>query len=619
MGDLQTNIKGAKIIESLNNGLEVPQIKQKVTELSLKVKNIEEDIDVQEHYDKQIDIPITPGTSVSNKTYYDVALKKGNTYNWSVNADGAIKSSATIYFYNSDKTSVSVERSGETIVSSINALDGHSANFKCLEDISYVAFYCGGSTIVSNGVLILTIQSIDEQKGIREEINDIKKGNKRLIERLEELENNPSGAEVVDSLDSDDPTKALSAKQGKVLEEAINGVKKESKEYITLTDGRYYNTGTANVGQSFVKDGTNSGTKFSCAKINVLEGEVYELKCVGGGTNAVRTYVLVDAEGVVVERGGYTSDYREEAKIINILSDGILYYNTEYKEGDYLAKLLSIQVGGYKQYTDNAVSAIPNAVKGKTYILCGDSQVGQTGKFCEYLAELLKCDVYMCGFGGMRYADSANSTIAQSHNPFSSCGVADALVSGDFSAIAYAIETYYPTNDRYILALSNMQEVYEKINSTKGENVVLSIAYGANDYANSISLGEHGNGDRRKVIGAQEYAIETLQNKYPLMQIIIVGTPWVVTSYDETTKEILEDSDQLVKDIDGQSMHRYEYNDAILANAHNNYHLRVFDMYRNCGRNRLNIWELCSDGVHPSKTAGQKLLADIYFRIFYSL
>ena len=275
-------------------------------------------------------------------------------------------------------------------------------------------------------------------------------------------------------------------------------------------------------------------------------------------------------------------------------------------------------IPSFKNYVDDKIASIPNAVSGKTYILCGDSQVGQTGNFPEYLEAMLHEPVYMCGFGGMRYADTANTSVGPSHNPFSCCGVADALATGDFTAIENAIETYYPTNDRYRLALANMQSVYAKINATKGENVVLSIAYGSNDYNNSISLGTHGDGSRSTVIGAQEYAIETLLTKYPLMQIIIVGNPWVVTSYDETTKEILEDSDQTVRTIDGTSMHRYEYSDAYLANANNHYHLKVYDMYRNCFRNRKSIWELSSDGVHPTKVNGQRLLADLYFRIFYS-
>lgn len=272
---------------------------------------------------------------------------------------------------------------------------------------------------------------------------------------------------------------------------------------------------------------------------------------------------------------------------------------------------------------------------GKTILLCGDSQLGQGQDIDQRVQAIVGGTVYNLGFGGCRmsYRQADGSS---TYDPFSMVGVALALTTGDFSAMDAAlpnIKTDYFTN-----TVAELKTIYNNGLPAYGANFILSIAYSSNDFSGGVPMGDPNGYDKTTFKGAINWVVKTLLETYPRLTILLVGTPMRYYGVDASEvnnyppEAIYEKvsqstgvtnyyvhSDYYVKtqEVDGQQVDykRVDYNDAILEQA-KLLSIPCFDLYRRSGRNKWNVWTLCSsDGTHPTTPAGRQAAANFYAKI----
>ena len=190
---------------------------------------------------------------------------------------------------------------------------------------------------------------------------------------------------------------------------------------------------------------------------------------------------------------------------------------------------------------------------------------------------------------------------------FSMVNVADCLVSGTFTSMESqtALITSYPY---FATAINKLKSV----TMGDGDGIVLTIAYGGNDFSSSTPIGTLLDG-KTKFVGALGYCVSALLTAYPKMEILLVGLPYRVYDYEtiDGVNVVTSDSDDYTNAL---GLYRYDYNDAVLDSS-KTLKLPSFDMYRRSGRNKYNVFALCPDGTHPSSVAGKKAEAELYVKL----
>lgn len=263
---------------------------------------------------------------------------------------------------------------------------------------------------------------------------------------------------------------------------------------------------------------------------------------------------------------------------------------------------------------------------GKLVILCGDSQLGQAQDVDTRIQNVLGGTVINAGFGGCRMT-YARSDGSKQNDAYSMVGVANALATGNFTAMDNQLEG---APSQYF---ANTVAELKTLNLGDGANVILTIAYASNDFKSSVPMGNAESTDVTTYKGAINYCVQTLLTAFPRMVILLLGTPMRYYSieasavgdyppeaiYQKPNGDYYVHSDYYYKtiDVDGQDeqLRRVDYNDACLEQA-KLLSIPCFDIYRRCGRNKWNVWTLCpSDGVHPTSVAGRQAEADYYIKL----
>lgn len=425
-----------------------------------------------------------------------------------------------------------------------------------------------------------------------------------------------TGGLIVNNLTDGGTNKALSAEQGKVLNNKVAdivGVKTTTTDTpLTLVSGYYNTTNATAVGAYYYwSSAGTSGTGYT-TKLRVHYGEQYTIKG-KGNTDAQKLYVLCDINNYVVAL--YKGNARTTPKVVEIPREcdgGSLYVNfIDYDNQTDALSVCQVTYTGDIPTTQNMISdAYPMA--GKKVILCGDSQLAQAGNVADTIKHIVGGEVYNWGVSGCRMSWRTNDGSNQ-YDAFSMVNFADCLVSGDFSSMraqTSLIASYPQIAD----VIDSAEALYSNIGS--GKDVILTIAYGSNDFYSSTPLGTADN-DKTTYIGATSYVVEKLLTAYPRMTIILIGMVYRVYSYnDETPSGITDDSDS---HTNGLGLKVTDYIDALLAEGKRN-HILAFNPFIWCGRNKYTIFTLCpSDGVHPTASAGRINKAEQYARILTSV
>ena len=161
----------------------------------------------------------------------------------------------------------------------------------------------------------------------------------------------------------------------------------------------------------------------------------------------------------------------------------------------------------------------PQKLQGKTVVCFGDSITGNYGFGDNYPYQIERhtgAKTYNCGFGGCRM--ELIDTDAQHTNPFSMCGIVDAL-----EAAKNGDSTAWDEQDEYAVSISKMVylrlQILKAIDWSKVD--IVTIAYGTNE-------GGYPQDDEENLTnkytygGATRYAVNKLLTLYPHLRIALL-------------------------------------------------------------------------------------------------
>ena len=246
----------------------------------------------------------------------------------------------------------------------------------------------------------------------------------------------------------------------------------------------------------------------------------------------------------------------------------------------------------HQSLTNYATKSEIKPLSGKTVVCFGDSLFGMyRGETSApaYLEEVTGATTYNVGFGGCWMSIHPEAPYA----PFSMCNLADAVTNNSFgsqdNALSLGVPSYF----------ADQLNILKSINFGNVDYAV--IHYGANDWFPNYPA-ELDNPNERKdkhtMCGSLRYTIETLQGKFPKLQIFI-STPCYRTW---TTDGTVTTSDNK---INAKGIHLYEVGNGY-AKVAEEYNLPVIDSYHGLNVNKNNWTTYLEDGTHHNQVGRKR-------------
>lgn len=230
---------------------------------------------------------------------------------------------------------------------------------------------------------------------------------------------------------------------------------------------------------------------------------------------------------------------------------------------------------------DNIGLPLYNGVlDGKKVVVFGDSIIGMVRDSTSVTAQIAKytgADVVNAGFGGCRMSVHPTTGYAA----FSMCELADAIVSGDFSAQnaqASQGQDYFPAQ---VAAL-------EQVDFYDVDMII--IHFGTNDFSAGVQTDNSENPtDTSTLCGALRHSLNEIIPKYPQAKIFI-SVP-LFRMLDGTSSDSYQNSI-------GKTLLDYINALSVVASE---YHISCIDGYNQLGIQTLNANAYLSDGTHLSE------------------
>ena len=236
---------------------------------------------------------------------------------------------------------------------------------------------------------------------------------------------------------------------------------------------------------------------------------------------------------------------------------------------------------------------------GKTVVNFGDSIYGKRrppDDISTELAKLTGAVVYNCGFGGCQMQTHWNSDYA----PFSMCNLADAIVSGDWTAQDAVLANI--SSNGVPAYFSEPVGILKNLDFSTVD--IITIAYGTNDFATDKALDSDSEPTATNTFaGALRYSIEKLLTAYPNLKMYICSPVYRFWVDDEI---FVDDSDTHTNAIGAKLTDFVDKTKAVVEE----YHLPYIDCYYTLGFNKFNRLQYfyADDGTHPN-TAGCHVIA----------
>ena len=417
-----------------------------------------------------------------------------------------------------------------------------------------------------------------------------------LEQRVTALES--SSLAVIDSLDSTSTTEPLSANQGRVLNEDINGETSASyidQEVIPL---KYFNTENSRVP---AKSNLANATSTYCVYLDVTPGEVYRIYG-KGNSGSTQLYAMADADRYVVEGGtpGIALNTRTTPLDLTIPSGVAILVVNLYQydsDTDKVQKVVSVTSECVKTrltaLEGDMILALP--LTGKKVMFFGDSVTAFTygGKgLVDYFAQASRATCYKAAIGGSRLSQRATpvetpTTETEARAALDICNMVKAWCEQDYTK-QDAATAYLDDYTARVNALKN--------NPISGVDIVF-FASGGNDLSAGVPFGNDDDTSLTTINGAINEIISMLLTANSALKIYVYSPVvnyrnntrddahwsdnWLYPSYGKTKPELIELIEKRVKA----------------------WHIPYINLYWDLGWNQLNFstYYLSTDGTHPYK------------------
>ena len=430
-----------------------------------------------------------------------------------------------------------------------------------------------------------------------------------LSDQVDDLDNRVTALEgqsipsVVDSLTSTSTTDALSANQGRVLNEDVNGVTTEVTTELALNADKYFNTNNSRVPtESNLSAATGT---YCCYVYPVQEGEVYRIYG-KGDSGAHQLYALADADRYVIAGGtpGAAMNTRTNGYDLTIpagvarLVVNLYQYNSTY---DKVLKVDHVTSQCVKSDISDLQTSLAQLyplalpLKDKKVMFFGDSITdytyngwGLVGYF--RLASLANC--YKAAIGGTRFCQRATpvdtpTTSTEAYAALDICNMVKAWCEADYTK-QDAATTYLGDHAARVTAL--------KDNPIGGVDIVC-IGGGTNDMTANSPIGSDTDNTFDSIKGALNKMVELLLTANPKLKIYFYSPVVGYHGAGGRTDANWDDNHQF-----NSGLTKPEYIDIFAARARAN-HIPYINLYWTLGWNQTNFSEyfLDSDDHHPYK------------------
>lgn len=428
-----------------------------------------------------------------------------------------------------------------------------------------------------------------------------------------------------DNLTSTSTTNALSAKQGKVLNEKIEGVTTTTETNISLTLNKYHNTTNVTVGETWAVGGGSTYSGGATKVQSVKAGQVYRIYgSVGGG--AICQYVTLDSNYMVLYKKTGSVNSRTTPTEVTIASNGYLVvnFNNYDAETDKLCKVTTGLSGGVAQDISALAARITSLenvgapLVGKTFVMFGDSLTQLTGdvqskRWTDFFEEITGATVINVGIGGARLCqrrqDSSIITNTENDGYTNTMNIYAALDIVNMVRAACGM-TF---NDNYTYLQLAQQFVQSTDDSGKVAAVTrlaaidwdevdaVFIMGGVNDWngGGASGVGSHGTSgsiSATTTLGAVNVIIQSLLTTYPHLSIFW-STEYPVYHGDTRSSEYY--ADNYVSNV-GLTCRQQQNSirDEVILN-----HIPCCDIYNTMGWNQYNFAQYfrSNDSTHAFK------------------
>lgn len=450
----------------------------------------------------------------------------------------------------------------------------------------------GSYNSATDGVWKVT-QETEHTDGIVDDIRD-------LDERVTALENAPASS-VVDNLESTSTTDALSANQGRILNEDINGVTTISYVEQEILVGRYCNTSVSRITS---KQYLPSGEDVACVYAYVQPGDVFRIYGKGNAAG-YQLYAMADSDRYIVENGtpGVAMDTRENPLELTIPA-GVARLCVNLYEYDPLTDKVEKRITTTTECVktrlnalereDSVLSGFALPLKGKKVMFFGDSITDfsyEERGVVSYFQEASQATCHNAAVGGTRLSqrttpvDNPTST-NKAYAALDICNMVKAWCDADYTKQDAATDFL----DNYSSRVTALKE-----NPISGVDIVV-IGGGTNDITAGVPLGSAGDSSLSTINGAVNQIVTMLLTANPALKIYF-WSPIVGYSSNVRTSENWTDN------------HLYSLGKTrpqmvdLIEDMVKSWHIPYINLYWDLGWNEVNFsnYFVDSDSTHPYK------------------
>lgn len=423
-------------------------------------------------------------------------------------------------------------------------------------------------------------------------------------------------ANIIDNLESQSATNALSANQGHVLNEKF--AKTESSIYdINMT--KPYNL--INVIGMTWEEGKRisplSGNKTSDSQYSISDyieidpakGNLYFGFSMSEmfyneetGTHYVNTqrplhneyYCFFDKDKNVIAAADYDRNYSkvipQNAKYVRVTAIDIVRDYARLIYSDTNIGVRSRQVD-FRRTLTSPFNFSPTGYENFNMVAFGDSLThgkinnGVTlESWCDYTNDELRCNIINCGFGGTKMTGD--------NSIFNFIHLCETIVSDEADK--------WDDYDTAVLTNTDFAEHLTALKSVDWNTIdAITIWYGANDYVSNVPVGSGYNETETNYDGACAKGIKMLQTKYPHLQVLLISPIWGIRDSKDVDTEA---------NTAGLTMPDYVNS---LSNVSSRLHCPIVDLYRTSQFNSVNKLMYSSDATHIRTTIGVKRFAHL--------